>query len=346
MRYRKLENTDIDVSVICLGTMTWGEQNSEAEAHQQLYFALSQGVNFVDTAELYAIPPRAETFGTTETIIGNWLKKSGKRHNIVLASKVCGPTDWCPHIRQGKSRLDRSSIIQALEESLKRLKTDYLDLYQVHWPERSTNYFGKLGFESADDSGAIPIEETLAALGDLVQSGKVRHVGISNETPWGMMRYLRVAEIMDLPRLVSIQNPYSLLNRSFEIGLAEMASREKVGLLAYSPLGFGVLSGKYMNGRQTEHSRLTLFPDYKRYSNEFGIAATTAYVNLARERGLNPAQMALAFINSRPFVTSTIIGATSMHQLKSNLGSINVQLDQQVLDGIDAIHNKYPNPCP
>jgi aryl-alcohol dehydrogenase-like predicted oxidoreductase len=346
MRYRRLGNTDLKVSVICLGTMTWGEQNTEAEAHQQLNHALSQGVNFVDTAELYSIPPRAETFGRTESILGSWLKKSGLRHKIVLASKVCGPTGWCPHIRRGKSRLNRQNIIMALEGSLKRLRTDYLDLYQVHWPERSTNYFGKLGYEPEDDADAVPIEETLEALGELVKSGKVRYVGVSNETPWGVMRYLQAAAQSNLPRIVSIQNPYSLLNRSFEIGLAEIAHREKTGLLAYSPLGFGVLSGKYLDGKHPAGARLTLFPDYRRYSNEAAVKATRAYVNLAREHGLDPARMALAFVHSRPFTTSTIIGATSMAQLMSNLASIDLQLDQEVLAGIDAIHKKRPNPCP
>jgi len=346
MQYRLLGETGLEVSAICLGSMTWGGQNTESEAHQQLNYAVSQGVNFIDTAELYAIPPRAETYGATERIIGNWLEKEGCRHDIILSSKVCGPTEGCPHIRAGKSRLDRENITRALEDSLRRLKTDYLDLYQVHWPERHANFFGKLGFVPEDDSHAVPIEETLSVLGDLVDTGKVRHIGISNETPWGMSRYLRAAETMRLPRIVSIQNPYSLLNRSFEVGLAEIAHRERVGLLAYSPLGFGVLSGKYMSGKRPDGARLTLFSDYKRYETEAGIAATAAYVSLAYEYGLDPAQMALAFVNTRPFITSTIIGATSMQQLEANIASIDVRLDDEALAGIETIHRQYSNPCP
>jgi len=346
MQYRELGETGLEVSAICLGSMTWGGQNSESEAHQQLDYAVSQGVNFIDTAELYAIPPRQETYGATERIIGNWLKKEGGRHEIILASKVCGPTTWCPHIRAGKSRLDRENITQALEGSLRRLKTDYLDLYQVHWPERHTNFFGKLGFVPEDDSDAVPIEEALSVLGDLANAGKVRHIGISNETPWGMMRYLRSTEIRRLPRIVSIQNPYNLLNRSFEVGLAEISHREQVGLLAYSPLGFGVLSGKYMGEKRPDGARLTLFSDYKRYETKAGIAATAAYVSLAYEYGLDPAQMALAFVNTRPFVTSTIIGATSMQQLEANIASIDIRLEDEALAGIEAIHRQYSNPCP
>jgi len=346
MKYRKLGNTDIDVSVICLGTMTWGEQNSEAEAFEQMDYAIAHGVNFFDTAELYAIPPRAETYGTTERIIGNWLKKTDRRNQVILASKVCGPTGWCPHIRKGQSRLDAKNITLACEASLKRLQTDHLDLYQVHWPERNTNFFGKLGYAPEDDTGATPIEEPMEALNLLVQQGKVRHIGISNETPWGAMQYLHLAETKDLPRIVSIQNPYSLLNRTFEVGLAEIACREQVGLLAYSPLAFGTLSGKYLNGARPADGRITLFPDYTRYMNPQGQAATAANVNLAREHGLDPAQMALAFVCSRPFLTSAIIGATTMQQLKANIASMDVTLSDEVMAGIQDIHTHYPNPCP
>ena len=346
MKYRRLGHTDIRVSAIALGTMTWGEQNTEKEAFEQMDYAVDQGVNFFDTAELYAIPPRAETYGATETIIGNWFRRSGKRDRIILASKVCGPTDWCPHIREGKARLDKKNILRACEDSLRRLQTDYIDLYQVHWPERKTNFFGRLGFTPQDDAEATPIEETLAALGDLVRQGKVRHIGISNETPWGAMRYLHAADTLDLPRIVSIQNPYNLLNRSFEVGLAEIAWREKVGLLAYSPLGFGVLSGKYLNGARPAGARITLFPDYTRYTKPAGVTATKSYVRLAREHGLDAAQMALAFVNSRPFATTTIIGATSMDQLRANIASIQIELPGSVLDGIEAIHTLHPNPCP
>lgn len=347
MKYHKLGRTGIDVSVISLGTMTFGEQNTLKEAHEQLDFALEQGVNFIDTAELYAIPPRAETYGKTEEFIGKWLQKRGKRDDIVLASKVCGPgADWLPHIRNGQTHLDRHNITKAIDGSLKRLKTDYLDLYQLHWPERKTNFFGKLGYVHDPDDQPIPIIETLQLLNDLVQAGKVRHIGLSNETAWGVMRFLQLSDCMHMPRVVSVQNPYSLLNRSFEIGLAEVAHREDVGLLAYSPLGFGVLSGKYLDGATPKGARLSNWPDYDRYSNEQAMAATAEYVQLAREHGLDPAQMALAYVNSRPFLTSTIIGATSMEQLKANIDSINLELSEEVLMGIEAIHTRYPNPSP
>ncbi|MGM0594204.1 MAG: NADP(H)-dependent aldo-keto reductase [Pseudomonadota bacterium] len=347
MEYRKLGRTDIDVSVICLGSMTWGEQNTQKEANAQLDYALDQGVNFVDTAELYAIPPRAETYGKTEEIIGNWLQKSGRREEIVLASKVCGPGgEWLPHIREGKTRLDRHNINKAIDGSLRRLKTDYLDLYQLHWPERKTNFFGKLGYEHDPDDHPVPIIETLQLLNDLVKEGKIRHIGLSNETPWGVMRFLQLSDCMQMPRVVSVQNPYSLLNRSFEVGLAEVAQREDVGLLAYSPLGFGMLTGKYQEGAQPKGARLTRWPDYDRYSNPQALAATSEYVALAREHGLDPAQMALAYVNSRSFLTSNIIGATSMEQLKSNIGSIHLALSPEVLEGIEAIHTRHPNPSP
>ena len=347
MEYRLLGNSDIKVSAICLGTMTWGKQNTQAEGFEQIDYALDQGINFIDTAELYAVPPEAETYGATETIIGNWLKQSGRRNEIILASKVCGPTDWCPHIREGKSRLDRKNIFAAVEESLKRLQTDHLDLYQVHWPDRTTNYFGRLAFEAPEEESDIPILETLQALAELVKSGKVRHIGISNETAWGAMRYLHLAETMGLPRIISIQNPYNLLNRSYEIGLAEVSHRENVGLLAYSPLAFGTLSGKYVGGIIPEGSRLSLFSDrYSRYSNAEGVSATKRYVELARSHGISPAQMALAFVNSRPFVTANIIGATSMAQLEENIASINLSLNEELMTGIEAIHTSQPNPCP
>jgi len=347
MEYRLLGNSDIKVSAICLGTMTWGKQNTQAEGFEQIDYALDQGINFIDTAELYAVPPEAETYGATETIIGNWLKQSGRRNEIILASKVCGPTDWCPHIREGKSRLDRKNIFAAVEESLKRLQADHLDLYQVHWPDRTTNYFGRLAFEAPEEESDIPILETLQALAELVKSGKVRHIGISNETAWGAMRYLHLAETMGLPRIISIQNPYNLLNRSYEIGLAEVSHRENVGLLAYSPLAFGTLSGKYVGGIIPEGSRLSLFSDrYSRYSNAEGVSATRKYVELARRHSISPSQMALAFVNSRPFVTSNIIGATTLKQLKENIDSIQISFSDELLADIEAIHTSQPNPCP
>ncbi|HHS96448.1 MAG TPA: NADP(H)-dependent aldo-keto reductase [Chloroflexi bacterium] len=346
MEYRTLGDTGLRVSQICLGTMTFGEQNSEAEAHDQLDLAVERGVNFIDTAELYPVPPRGETQGLTEQYIGSWLKRRGRRDEVVIATKVCGPTDWVPHIRDGQARLDRRNIATALEGSLRRLGTDYVDLYQVHWPERKTNYFGRLGYEHQEEESVTPIEETLEVLGDLVREGKVRAIGISNETAWGTMRYLAAAERAGLPRIVSIQNPYSLLNRTFEIGLAEIAIRERVGLLAYSPLGFGVLSGKYLEGQRPAGARLTRWERFDRYSNPQGVAATRQYVELARRHALDPAQMALAFVNSRPFLTSNIVGATTLEQLESNLASTELELKEDLLEEIEAIHTRHPNPCP
>lgn len=347
MQYRKLGNTEVDVSVICLGTMTWGQQNTREQAFEQMDFALSRGVNFFDTAELYSIPPQAGTYGRTEEIIGEWLQARGLRNKLVLASKIAGPgEDWIPHIRGGKTRFDRRDISLALDSSLKRLQTDYLDLYQLHWPQRDANFFGKLGFEVPVEENITPILETLEALGEQVKAGKVRYIGLSNETPWGVMQFLYYAEQMGLPRIVSVQNPYSLLNRTYEIGLAEVSWREKVGLLAYSPLGFGVLSGKYLDGAQPDGARLSLFPSYTRYSNPMALAATRKYVALARRHGLEPAQMALAYVNSRPFLTSTIIGATTMEQLRSNVDSVSLRLSDEVLSAIEEIHNAHANPSP
>ncbi len=346
MQYNSLGRTDLRVSKICLGTMTWGEQNTQAEAFWQMDYALAEGVNFFDTAELYAIPPKTETYGRTETIIGNWLQQTGNREKIILTSKVCGPTAWVPHIRNGEALLDRKNIITACEHSLRRLQTDHIDLYQTHWPDRNTNYFGKLGYQHQAHDESTPIEETLAALDDLVKAGKVRHIGISNETPWGLMQYLKAAETSGMSRICSIQNPYNLLNRSFEVGLAEIACREQIGLLAYSPLAFAVLSGKYLNGLRPSGSRLALFEHYTRYSNDQAEKATAAYVNLAREYALDPAQMALAFIQHQPFVTSAIIGATNENQLSSNIASIELELSDECISGIEDIHRSQPNPCP
>ena len=347
MEYRRLGASNIQVSVICLGTMTWGEQNSEAEAFAQMDYALEQGVNFFDTAELYAIPPKRETYGRTEEIIGRWLAKTGNRKRIVLASKIAGPgEDWIPWIRKGRTRFNRAHIEQALHDSLRRLQTDYLDLYQLHWPERSTNYFGRLGFTPATEHDLTPIEETVRVMGELVKTGKIRSWGLSNETPWGVMRFIQAADSLGLPRPASVQNPYNLLNRTYEVGLAEISWREHCGLLAYSPLGFGVLSGKYLNGARPKGARLTLFPDYTRYSSTNAEAATADYVALAKEHNLDPAQMALAYVNSRPFLTSTIIGATTMEQLKSNIASIDLKLPASVPESIEAIHGRYPNPSP
>ncbi len=345
MQYRPLGQTDLQVSLIGLGTMTWGQQNSEAEAHQQLDYALDQGVNFIDTAEMYSVPTRAETQGSTETIIGSWLAARGNRDKVVLTTKVSGRSSGMSYLRGGP-KLDRANIEAALEASLTRLQTDYLDVYQVHWPDRQTNYFGQLDYQHDADAEHIEIADTLAVLAELVAAGKVRHIGVSNETPWGTMRWLQAAQDMNLPRIVSIQNPYNLLNRSFEIGLAEVSHREQVGLLAYSPLGFGTLSGKYLDGSAGDKDRINQFPQFARYIKPQGVAATREYVQLARDSGLDPAQMALAFVNLRPFLTSTIIGATTMAQLQSNIASVDVSLNDTVLEEIQAIHGRFPNPCP
>ena len=346
MEYRRLGRTDIKVSAICLGTMTFGEQNTEAEAHAQLDYALEAGVNFIDTAEMYPVPPRGETYGRTEEYIGTWLQQRTNRDRVILASKVAGPARDLTYLRDGKARLDRVNIEAALDSSLKRLRTDYLDLYQLHWPDRNTNTFGKLGYRHDPTDTSVPIEETLQVLGDLVRAGKVRHIGLSNESPWGAMRFLQAARELNLPRAVSVQNPYNLLNRSFEIGMAEVSHREDLGLLAYSPLAFGVLSGKYLGGNQPPGARLTLFERFQRYRGRRGQEATTAYISLARSQGLDPAQMALAFAASRPFVTSVIIGATTLEQLAANLQSLDLSLSPLVLNGIEEIHQDNPNPCP
>jgi aryl-alcohol dehydrogenase-like predicted oxidoreductase len=346
MEFNKLGQTDIEVSKICLGTMTWGEQNTETEAHEQLDYAVTAGINFIDTAEMYPIAPKAETQGLTETYIGNWLNSRQNRDKLIIATKVVAQQEWLPHIRNDEAKLDKKNITEALDASLKRLQTDYIDLYQIHWPERDTNFFGKLNYYHAPKKDGIPITETLGVLDDLVKAGKIRTIGISNETAWGCAEYLRVAKEQGLSRIVSIQNPYSLLNRSFEVGLSEFAHREQVGLLAYSPLAFGVLSGKYLDGSASEKSRLNLFTSYTRYSNPQAIAATEAYVALAKDNGLDSSQMALAYINSRPFVTSNIIGATTMEQLKTNIESINVKLSKDTIRAIEAIHEKIPNPSP
>lgn len=347
MKYRKLGTTDIDLSVICLGTMTWGEQNTKQEAFEQMDYALDQGVNFFDTAELYAIPARRETCGATERIIGEWLRSRGKRDRVFLASKIAGPgPGWIDHIRGGATRFNRRNLCEALDNSLDRLQTDCIDLYQLHWPERKTNFFGKLGYEAEDDEDATPIIETLLALSEQVRAGKIRYIGLSNETPWGVMKFLNYAAIAELPRVMTVQNPYSLLNRTYEIGLAEVSCRERCGLLAYSPLGFGVLSGKYLGGARPEGARITRWPEYARYTNPRAVEATEAYVQLAREHGLDPAQMALAYVHSRPFLTSTIIGATTMEQLRSDIASIDIELSADLLEAIEAIHQRIPNPSP
>jgi aryl-alcohol dehydrogenase-like predicted oxidoreductase len=346
MKYLPLGSSGLNLSVIGLGSMTFGGQNSEAEAHEQLDYAVHAGVNFIDTAEMYPVPPMTDTQGRTEEYIGSWLARRGRRENLILATKVTGRSEmtW---IRGGEiTRPGRGQIRAALEASLRRLRTDYVDLYQIHWPDRRTNFFGRLGYTHKPLDDEIALEETLEEAAELVAAGKARFLGLSNETPWGLMRYLHLAEARNLPRMVSIQNPYSLLNRSFEVGLAECAHREQAPLLAYSPLAFGVLSGKYLDGARPENARLTLFDRFTRYTSEAGERATRAYVELAREHGLDPAQMALAYVNSRDFLASNLIGATTMAQLRDNVASADLELGEDVLQAIEAIHEAHPNPCP
>ncbi len=346
MKYAVLPHTDIEVSKICLGTMTWGKQNTEAEGFEQMDYAVEQGINFFDTAELYPIPAHPDRFAHTEIIIGNWFKKRGKREDIILASKIAGRAEFTKFIRS--TGFSRNSIIEAVEGSLKRLQTDYIDLYQLHWPERNTNYFGQRGYNTnAKDYWEDNIHQVLETLRDLIKAGKLRHVGLSNESPWGTMRFLEESKVHEsLPRMITIQNPYSLLNRLFEVGLSEISIREQIGLLAYSPLGFGVLSGKYLGGKNPPKARITLFPNYSRYTNKEANMATQQYHELAQSNGLSLAQMALAFVNTRPFLTSNIIGATTMNQLKENIGSIELELSEEVLTGIERIHKGIPDPAP
>ena len=326
--------------------MTFGQQNTEAEGHEQMDYAFEAGINFFDTAEMYPIPSRKETQGSTETIIGTWMKQRGLRNQIILASKITGPSPAMLHIRNPLD-FSKKQILEALEGSLKRLQTDYIDLYQLHWPERRMNMFGKRGFEhDPSDPWQDNFAEVLGVLQELRDSGKIRYFGVSNESPWGLMRILHLSETLGLPRPISIQNPYSLLNRLFEIGLAEISIREEVGLLAYSPLGFGVLSGKYLRGEAGPESRLNLFRQYVRYSGDTSQVAAQEYLRIADEFGFSPAQMALAYVNSRPFVASNIIGATSMAQLKENIASIMVELGPDVLKAIEIVHQRMPDPAP
>lgn len=348
MKFNKLGQTDIDVSLICLGTMTFGEQNTEAEAFEQMDVAHAAGVNFFDTAELYAVPPRAETYGRTEEIIGSWFQKTGKRKDIVLASKVVGAAGHLPWIRSGNARLNRAQINEALDGSLKRLQTDYIDLYQIHWPQRPVNTFGKLGYDQFSVSGreADVILETLQTLGDAVQAGKVRHIGVSNETPWGVMQYLQLAAANDLPRIQSIQNPYSFLNRSFEVGLAEMAMQEKTGLLAYAPLAAGTLTGKYLDGQVPAGSRRAVDNRVSRYDRKGVDDIVRGYIDIALRYGMDIAVMSHAFVNTRPFLTANIIGATKVDHIKTALASLDVTLPPELIAYVEALHSRHPIPCP
>ncbi|WP_158807478.1 aldo/keto reductase [Beijerinckia sp. L45] len=350
LEMRKLGRTGIDVTSICLGTMTWGQQNTEAEGHAQLDYAIGRGINFIDTAEMYSVPPKAETQGSTERIIGTWLKQRGGRDKLVIASKVAGRStaDWLRPDKKG-ARLDEINIRYAIEGSLKRLQTDYIDLYQLHWPDRRIGLFGEGGTVFRDlpkPDDQVPIEETLGVLGRLVEEGKIRHVGLSNETAWGVSRFLHASETGKGPRVAAIQNVYNLISRTFEIGLAEMALREDVGLLAYSPLAQGYLTGKYQGGARPAGARTTLFNRGMRYEKPGVEVAIDAYLALATELGLDPSQMALAFVTTRKFVTSNIIGATTMAQLESDLGSIDVAITPELEDRFDAIHQVHQNPAP
>ncbi|HZH52755.1 MAG TPA: aldo/keto reductase [Microvirga sp.] len=348
MEYRRLGRTDLNVSLICLGTMTWGQQNTEADGHAQMDYALDQGINFFDTAELYSIPPRAETQGSTERIIGTWFKSRGKRDKVVLASKVVGRSENTWFRDDGSpAELSRAQIEEAVNKSLKRLQTDYIDLYQIHWPDRPMPWGSNPTIYRHKEADFHPIQETLEIMRDLVKAGKIRHLGLSNESAWGAMTFLKCREAdPSLPRVQSIQNAYNLLNRTYEVALAEVTMREEVGLLAYSPLAQGYLTGKYLDGARPPGARTTLFSRGQRYETPGAEPAIRHYVALAREFGLDPAQMAIAFVNSRPFVTSTIIGATTMEQLKTDIASVNVRISPELEERIDAIHLKHCNPCP
>jgi len=345
MKYTTLPNTNIKISKIGLGTMTFGQQNSESEGRAQMDYALEKGVNFFDTAEMYSVPARQETYGSTEKIIGTWLKKSGRRDQIVLASKIAGPS---PNFTYMRDKIDFSpeSIQFALDQSLSRLQTDYLDLYQLHWPERKTNMFGQRGFKVQDDAWEDNIHNVLETLDDLIKQGKIKNIGVSNENAWGIMRFLEESKYHNLPRIKTIQNPYSLLNRTFEIASAEVCMRGNVGLLAYSPLGFGRLSGKFMSGASLPNSRIELFPQFSRYNSAQSIEATRLYYEVAQKNGLTLTEMALAFVTQQAFVTSNIIGATTMEQLKENIASIDVVLSDEVIAEINAVHAIIPDPAP
>ncbi|QSX40007.1 NADP(H)-dependent aldo-keto reductase [Shewanella cyperi] len=346
MEYRRIPHSSLEVSTLCLGTMTWGEQNTQAEAFAQMDYAIGRGINFIDAAEMYPVPPRPETQGETERIIGNYLKARGNRDELIIATKIAAPGGKSDYIRPNMA-LDWNNIHAAVDASLERLGVETIDLYQLHWPDRHTNFFGELMFNADDHEQQTPIIETLEALAEVIRAGKVRYIGVSNETPWGLMKYLHLADKHGLPRIVSVQNPYNLLNRSFEVGMSEISHREELPLLAYSPLAFGMLSGKYRGGRWPEGARLTLFKRFARYnSTEMALKATDAYVALAEEHGLSPAQMALAFVSSRRFVGSNIIGATTLEQLEENIDSHLMTLSDEVLAAIDALGQIYRLPCP
>ena len=346
MKFKKLGNTDLEVSLICLGTMTYGEQNTQKEGFEQMDYAVDSGVNFFDTAELYAIPPKAKTYGKTEEIIGNWFGERKNRNKIILARKIAGPgLKW---IRGGGEQFSPKSIEDALNSSLRRLKTDYIDLYQLHWPERNTNYFGDLNYEHDEkEKKWNNFENILETFKKFISQGKIRYIGLSNETPWGFSKFLQISEDQKLPRIVSVQNPYNLVNRSYEIGMSEISIREKAGLLAYSPLAAGYLTGKYRNNKVPKNSRMDLFyENYPRYHNQRTYDAVDEYFNIAKKHKISLTQLSQAFVNSRDFVTSNIIGATTMDQLRENIESIKISLSQDIMAEINSIHENIPNPAP
>lgn len=346
MQYNQLGESQLKVSEICLGTMTYGQQNTISEAHQQLDYAISQGVNFIDAAEMYPVPPRPETYGLTETYIGEWLKNQ-QRDQIIVATKIIGNGRGFQWIRNGENAVNRKNIIKAVDDSLTRLKTDYIDLFQIHWPDRYVPRFGQIFFDSSQAQATVPIAEQLSVFAEVIQAGKIRYLGLSNETPWGISEFSHTAKQLNLPKVISIQNAYNLLNRVFDSALAESVYHEKIGLLAYSPLGFGFLSGKYLNDTPPEKSRIALFPNFgQRYFKTNVKQAIAAYVEIAQRHQIKPAQLALAFVRSRWFVASTIIGATTIKQLQENLESVNVVLNQDILAEIDQVYHTYPNPAP
>ena len=345
MKFRKLGTTDINVSLICLGTMTWGTQNTEKDAFEQMDYAVSQGINFFDTAEIYSVPPTSDSYGKTEVMIGNWFEKRKNRDKIILASKVAGP--GCDWIRGGGNNFDEKKIGEAIDGSLKRLKTDYIDLYQLHWPERSTNFFGRRDYLFNNKEGNWnSFESILKALEKFIKSGKIRHIGMSNETPYGLSRYLEISKNKGAPRMRTVQNPYNLVNRTYEIGMSEISIREKCGLLVYYPLAAGGLSGKYRNGKMPKDSRMALFKGWERHLNPLAMEAYDKYFKLAKDFNLTMVQLAQSIVNSRPFVTSNIIGATTMDQLKENVESINIEFTDEMMDKVNEIHNNNPNPSP
>ena len=345
MKYKKLGTTDLDVSLIFLGTMTWGTQNSEEDAFEQMDYSVSKGINFFDTAELYSVPPTAESYGKTEKMIGNWFEKRKNREKVILASKIAGPR--CDWIRGGKNSYNEKNLGEAIDGSLKRLKTDYIDLYQLHWPERSTNCFGLREFNiNEEEKEWNSFESILQALEKYIKIGKIRYIGISNETPYGLSKYLELSKSKNLPRIMSIQNPYSLVNRTYEIGMSEISIRDKCGLLVYYPLAAGALSGKYRDGQMPKNSRMALFKGWERMINPLAMKAYDEYYKLAKDNDMTMVQLAQSFVNSRPFVTSNIIGATTMEQLKENIDAIDIELSDEIMNKINLIHNNNPNPSP